>query len=156
MKSMLSKIVLCTVLCLGLGIASSFSTIAEIKGWYDTIQKPTWNPPNWIFGPVWSTLYLLMGIAVARVWHIGGSNSKTAITTFIIQFVLNIAWSYIFFAKHEIGFALAELIIMWICIFITIVLFSRIDKVAAWLLVPYISWVTFAGILNFTIWQLNR
>ncbi len=145
----------CALVCLAAGTASGLTTITEIKTWYVSIQKPSWNPPNWIFGPVWSTLYVLMGIALGLVIIQPKGNRRMAITLFAIQFVLNMAWSFIFFKMHNITLALAEIAAMWVMILATIVTFSKINKTAAWLLVPYISWVSFASLLTFTIWRLN-
>jgi len=156
MKKLLPKIILCVLLCVGLGVASGFSTIGSITGWYQTIQKPSWNPPNWLFGPVWTFLYVLMGIASALVWHSYHSLRKTALTFFIIQFVLNLLWSYIFFGRQNILLALADIILMWIMIMITIICFYRVNKTAAYLLIPYILWVSFATVLNYSIYVLNH
>jgi translocator protein len=138
------------------GISGSF-TATEVKNWYLTLQKPSWNPPSAIFAPVWTTLYLLMGYAFYRVWTKPGySNMKnTALGLFVTQLVLNFFWSFIFFKQHQLGWAFLEIVAMWLAILFTIIAFSKIDKIAAWLLVPYISWVSFAAILNNTIWQLN-
>lgn len=154
MKSLGFKILICVTLCLTAGITSGLSSNGEIANWYTTIHKPNWNPPNWLFGPVWTILYILMGVALALVWHVGKEN-KTAITLFIVQFALNLCWSFIFFGLHQIGFAFAEIMIMWSLIVATIIAFSKLNKTAAWLLVPYVSWVSFAAILNGTIWYLN-
>lgn len=158
--SLRNKIIIvlaCALVCFAAGTASGLVTIAEIKTWYVHIQKPTWNPPNWLFAPVWSTLYLLMGIALGLViiQSNNNNNKRMAIAFFAIQFLLNMAWSFIFFKMHHIGLALAEILAMWIMILITIITFSKINKTAAWLLVPYISWVSFASLLTFTIWKLN-
>jgi tryptophan-rich sensory protein len=133
-------------------------TSAEIPGWFQTIQKPSWNPPNWLFAPVWTSLYVLMGIALFLVWksNVTGKVKQKAISLFAIQLALNFCWSFIFFNQHQIGWALVEIVVMWLFILLTIFAFAPISKVAAWLLVPYISWVSFATILNYTIWQLNR
>lgn len=141
-----------------IGFSSGFFTITDVGSWYQTIQKPAWNPPNWIFGPVWTTLYILMGIALFLIWKKEGNNKlkKAAIILFAIQLVLNFFWSIIFFNQHQIGWALVEIVILWLSILLTIFVFAKIDKIAAWLMVPYIAWVTFATILNFTIWQLNK
>jgi translocator protein len=138
------------------GIAGYF-TSSEIKSWYLLLKKPSWNPPNYIFGPVWTTLYLLMGYAFYRIWVSKASveMKNWAIGLFVIQLILNFFWSFIFFKHHHLGLAFIEIIAMWVAIFCTIIAFSKIDKTAAWLLVPYISWVSFATILNYTIWQLN-
>lgn len=155
MRSLFLKISICVVLCLALGLLSGFSTVESINNWYRFINKPSWNPPNWIFGPVWTLLYILMGIAVALVWHAQTQNKKTAITFFIIQFILNLAWSFIFFKQHAIGWAFAEILIMLLCISATIFSFYKISKPAAWLMLPYLCWVSFATILNGSIWYLN-
>jgi translocator protein len=138
------------------GISGSFTAI-EVKGWYLKLQKPSWNPPSTIFAPVWTTLYLLMGYAFYRVWTKPGNSSlkNTALGLFVTQLVLNFFWSFIFFKQHQLGWAFLEIVAMWLAILFTIIAFSKTDKIAAWLLVPYISWVSFAALLNYTIWQLN-
>lgn len=156
--SLRNKIIIvaaCALLCFTAGTASGLVTIAEIKTWYVQIQKPSWNPPNWLFAPVWSILYVLMGIALGLVLIQNKGNKRMAITFFAIQFALNIAWSFIFFKMHHLTLALAEIVAMWVMILITIIFFSKIQKTAAWLLVPYISWVSFASLLTFAIWKLN-
>ncbi|RYY86711.1 MAG: tryptophan-rich sensory protein [Chitinophagaceae bacterium] len=138
------------------GTAGLF-TITEVGSWYQGINRPTWNPPGWLFGPVWTTLYVLMGIALYLVWK-GQERSaqKTrAIWLWGMQMLANFCWSFIFFNQHRIGLAFAEIVLLWLLILLTIFAFARISKTAAWLLVPYISWVTFAGILNYTIWVMN-
>lgn len=150
------KILVCVLLCAGLGFASGFSTANEINGWYSQIQKPSWNPPNWIFGPVWTSLYILMGIAAGIVWNSKDDEKVRALLLFILQFMFNLAWSYIFFARHEIGMAFAEIIIMLLLIILTTISFFRVKKIAGYLMVPYILWVSFATCLNGAIWMLNR
>lgn len=135
---------------------AAYFTVAGIGSWYQTIQRPTWNPPNWLFGPVWTMLYLLMGIALYLVWKTNVSNKRSAILLWCLQLAANFLWSILFFGQHQIGGALIDLAVLWLLILLTIFAFARINKVAAWLLVPYISWVTFAGILNYTIWLLNK
>ncbi len=150
------KLIISIALTVGLGLLGGIFTATEIETWFVQLNKPSWNPPNWLFAPVWTTLYLLMGIAFYMIWKSPASSTKrAAIVIFIIQFILNFAWSYIFFNQHKIGLAFADIILLWLCIFITIVVFSRINKTAAWLLVPYICWVSFASILNYAIWQMN-
>lgn len=155
--SNMAKLILCIVATVGLGSAGGIFTAAEIQHWYLQLNKPSWNPPNWLFAPVWSTLYLLMGIAVYQVWRTPTvtDTKQWALIIFIVQFALNSLWSFIFFKQHQMGWAFVEIVVMWIAIFCTIIAFSNINKTAAWLLVPYISWVSFAAILNYTIWQLN-
>jgi translocator protein len=152
------KLILSIAFPLVIGAFGSYFTIPEINNWYQTIQKPSWNPPNWIFGPVWTTLYALMGIALYLVWKSGNNKSVKlfALSFFVIQLGLNFFWSIIFFNQHRIGLAFAEIILLWFFILLTIFSFSRINKTAPWFLVPYISWVSFAIILNYSIWQLNK
>jgi translocator protein len=152
------KLVIAILIPLLVGFSSSYFTITGVNSWYQTIQKPEWNPPNWIFGPVWTTLYILMGIALYLVWKAdaGDAVKKYAITLFAIQLVLNFFWSFIFFNQHQPGWAFVEIVVMWLMILLTIFGFAKINTTAAWLLVPYISWVSFAAILNFTIWKLNN
>ena len=152
------KLIIAIIIPVAIGAASGFFTSSEIPGWYQTINKPTWNPPSWLFGPVWTTLYVMMGIALFLIWKSDASQSvkKTAIILFAVQMLLNFFWSFIFFNQHQIGWAVVEIITMWVFILLTIFAFAPISKTAAWLLVPYISWVSFATILNYTIWQLNK
>ena len=156
MNNVLKEIISISIPLL-VGFSGSFFTVTGPGSWYTTIQKPEWNPPGWIFGPVWTTLYIMMGIALFLVWkeEENAARKKTAIIFFGIQMVLNFAWSFIFFGQHRIGLALVDIILLWLAILITIFLFARINRAAAWLLVPYISWVSFAALLNYTIWQLN-
>ncbi len=151
------KLVIAIAIPLIVGSTSGFFTITGVESWYQTIQKPSWNPPSWIFGPVWTSLYIMMGIALFLIWKSPMSSDvkRTAILLFAIQLVLNFFWSFIFFNQHQIGWALVEIIALWLLILLTIFAFAKINTTAAWLLVPYISWVSFASILNFTIWKLN-
>ncbi len=139
------------------GSLSGFFTVTGDGSWYQTIQKPSWNPPGWVFGPVWTSLYVMMGISLYLVWKSNAEQSlkKKAIIIFAIQLALNFFWSYIFFTLQSPGWAMVEIITMWLFILLTIFAFAKISKVAAWLLVPYISWVSFASILTYTIWQMN-
>ena len=152
------KAIIAIALPLMVGATSGFFTVTGVESWYQTIQKPSWNPPNWIFGPVWTTLYIMMGVALFLVWKEDTSEElkKIAFTLFAIQLILNFFWSFIFFNPQQPGWALVEIIAMWVFILLTIFAFAQVNKTAAWLLVPYISWVSFATILNYTIWQLNR
>ncbi|MFK7851355.1 MAG: TspO/MBR family protein [Akkermansiaceae bacterium] len=121
--------------------------------WYQALDKPDWNPPSWIFGPVWTALYLMMAIAAWLVWKRDGW--KIPLSLYIIQLILNAAWSPIFFGAHELGWALVEILFLWVAIIATLLSFYRISRPAAWLLVPYLVWVSFAAFLNFTLWRLN-
>lgn len=151
------KLIIAIAIPLVVGGTSGFFTITGVDSWFQTVNKPSWNPPNWIFGPVWTTLYALMGVALFLVWKSDGSDilKKTAIALFAVQMILNFFWSFIFFDQHQIGWALVEIIVLWVSILLTIFAFGNVSKLAAWLLVPYISWVSFATILNYSIWKLN-
>ncbi len=139
------------------GIIGSVFTTPSITGWYQTLNKPEIAPPNWVFGPVWTTLFALMGIAAFLVWKRGWDRRevKIALSIFIGQLVLNTLWSIIFFALRSPGAALVELIFLWLAILATMIAFGKISRAAAWLLLPYIMWVSFAGYLNYLIWSLN-
>jgi tryptophan-rich sensory protein len=142
---------------LGVGTIAGLFTTSEINGWFQTINKPSWQPPNWVFGPVWTVLYVMMGIAFYLVWkkEAPKGSKRMAITLWIIQLVFNFFWSFIFFKKHQLDWALGEILILWFFILLTILYFARISKLAAWLMVPYICWVSFASLLTFTIYELN-
>ena len=143
-------------LCLSVGFAGSWATLPEIAGWYQEIQKPLWNPPNWIFGPVWTTLYVLMGIAASRIWNKRKEvNVRLPLTLFGVQLFLNLCWSLIFFRAHMLLGALIEVAVLWAAIFLTAKSFWKIDRAAGYLLLPYLMWVSFAGFLNFVIWRIN-
>lgn len=139
------------------GGLSGFFTVTGVESWYQYINKPSWNPPNGVFGPVWTTLYIMMGIALFLVWKADASRDlkKIAIGLFGAQLLLNFFWSFIFFKLEQPGWAFAEILVMWLFILMTIFAFAQVSKPAAWLLVPYISWVSFAAILNYTIWRMN-
>ena len=138
------------------GIGAIFS-ISAIPTWYAGLIKPAINPPSWIFGPVWTTLYLLMGISAYIVWNKGWNRTdvRKALYVFLLQLVCNALWSIIFFGLHSPLWALVCIIAMWLTIVWTMILFRNISKPAMWLLVPYILWVSFAGYLNYSIWILN-
>lgn len=140
------------------GIIGSVFTTPSIAGWYVGIVKPALNPPAWVFGPVWTTLFVLMGIAAFLVWKKGldRKDVKIALGIFIGQLILNTLWSIIFFGLHSPVGAFIEIIFLWLAILATIIAFARISRTAAWLLIPYILWVSFAGYLNLSIWSLNR
>ena len=124
--------------------------------WYAGLAKPPWNPPNWIFAPVWTVLYIMMGVSLWLIWKDHGiAKPKAAIIVFLVQLILNALWTYFFFGLKNPGAAFIEIVILWIFIVLTIVLFFRHNILAGLLLIPYILWVTFASILNFTIWRLN-
>ena len=147
----------CITVTLAVGGISGFATATSINNWYVYLQKPWFNPPNYLFGPVWTILYLLMGISFFMILTTLSTAKKrtSAVAVFGIQLTLNFAWSFIFFKYHQLGWALVEIIAMWISIFTMIIVFSRINKTAAIMQIPYISWVSFATILNLAIWRLN-
>lgn len=142
------------------GIIGSIFTTSAIPTWYEFLNKPTFNPPNWVFGPVWIILYTLMGISIYRIWikkaNKNNEKIKLALQVFGIQLFLNALWSVIFFGLQNLGLALLEIIILWLVILYLIKLFWKIDKTASYLLIPYILWVSFAAILNYSIWNLNK
>jgi translocator protein len=151
------KLLISIAVPLAVGTLAGLFTANSVNGWYRTIIKPDWNPPDAVFAPVWTTLYILMGIALYLVSkkEVPFAEKRPAIIFWIVQLVLNALWSFLFFSVHTIGLALVEIIVLWLAILITIFSVARISKLAAWLLVPYISWVSFATILTYTIWQLN-
>lgn len=152
------KLVVAVLVCEGAGGIGSIATMRSVSTWYQTLQKPAFSPPSWLFGPVWTILYLLMGVAAWLVWRkgLGDPTVRTALILFIIQLALNTAWSFIFFGARQPGLAFAELIVLWVAILLTMIWFLRVSTAAGLLLAPYILWVTFAGALNFEIWRLNR
>lgn len=152
------KLVGSIILCELAGIIGSVFTVSSIPTWYAALTKPALNPPNWIFGPVWTTLYFLMGVALYLVWTSkkGKETQRNqALWIFFIQLALNTAWSIIFFGLESPGVALIEILIMWSAIAWTIKLFYPLSKLAAYLLIPYILWVSFATYLTYSIWILN-
>lgn len=124
--------------------------------WYAGLKKPSWNPPGWIFGPVWSTLYTMMGVAAWMVWKRGGlAAQRRPLIAFLVQLALNAIWTPLFFGLREPGWAFAEIILLWLAIVWTIAEFRRTNRIAAGLLLPYLAWVSFATVLNGTLWRLN-
>jgi benzodiazapine receptor len=155
----IAKIVIALVICLMVGYSASIVTRPSVESWYPTIIKPGFNPPNWIFMPVWTLLYILMAVAAGLVWDkIKEQNQevKVALGFFLIQLTLNAIWSYIFFGLKNPMLALIEIVLLWLMIYETYLKFNKINKTAGYLLIPYMAWVAFAGILNASIWWLNR
>jgi translocator protein len=151
------KLFIAILIPLLVGGTASFFTASGVDGWYAVANKPWFNPPNWIFAPVWTTLYIMIGIALFLVWKSDADKSikQTAIILFAVQLTLNFFWSFIFFKMQQPCWAFAEIIVMWLMILLTIIWFGKISSTAAWLLVPYICWVSFASVLNYAIWKLN-
>jgi len=144
------------LVCLAVGGLGAIATTPEIEGWYKTIAKPSWNTPDYVFGPVWTTLYVMMAVAAWLVWKPAGVKAATLpLTLFAVQLLLNIAWSWIFFGAHQPGWAFGEIVLLWLAIVATTVAFFRSSTLAGGLLVPYLAWVSFASALNFAIWRLN-
>lgn len=137
------------------GIIGAFSTMPAIPGWYSTLVKPLLSPPSWIFGPVWTLLYFLMGVALYFVWTSESFEKRKAMMIFGVQLFFNFIWSIIFFGYQNPGLALIDIVLLWMTIVWTIISFKNISRTAAWLLAPYILWVSFAIYLNYSIWALN-
>jgi benzodiazapine receptor len=144
------------VVCELAGIVPSILTAEDVATWYPTLAKPAFTPPSWLFGPVWTTLYLLMGVALYLVWQSDhGRLRQVALGAFVVQLALNAAWSLVFFGSRAIFGGLVVIVTLLAVILVTMALFARIDRRAAALLVPYLLWVGFATALNYEIWQLN-
>ena len=159
-NSSISKIfifIICIAIPLGIGFLGSTFTMGSVKTWYTTINKPSFNPPNWLFAPVWTTLYILMGIASFRVWQKRKTNEwfHWAVIIYILQLAFNLMWSYIFFELHQLGVALIEIGFLLLLIIINAFIFYRFDKTAGWLFLPYFLWVIFATYLTYSIFMLN-
>ncbi|MFN3753139.1 TspO/MBR family protein [Flavobacterium sp.] len=153
------RIVLVVATCLVVGYLSGVVTRESITTWYPTLVKPVFNPPNWIFAPVWTMLYIMMGVAGGMIWNrmeTDEENVKKAFRFFMYQLGLNALWSYLFFGLHNPLLALIEIILLLLVIFETYTQFKIIDKVAGMLFIPYLAWVSFATVLNACIWWLNR
>jgi len=143
------------LLCfLAAGLGSLF-TMVSLESWYAGLAKPSWNPPNWVFGPVWTALYAMMAVAGWLVWRWGRSQSWLALRWFAIQLVLNVAWSVVFFGLRLPALAFVEILVLWFAIVATLLTSWRVSRTAAILLAPYLLWASFAALLNFTIWRLN-
>ena len=151
------KLLITMSLSLLAGAVGSFFTVSAVQEWYPILIKPALNPPSWIFAPVWTVLYILMGISAFLVWKRGGELKNVALplSLFAMQLVLNALWSIVFFGMHNPKLAFFEILLLWIAILATIISFMKISKLAGWLLVPYLLWVSFASYLTFAIWMLN-
>jgi benzodiazapine receptor len=136
--------------------ASATAVFVSTGSWYAGVHKPAWNPPNWVFGPVWTTLYLMMALAAWLVWRDGGWQRRAVpLGLFVLQWVLNTAWTPLFFGLHRPGVAAVDIALLWVVLITTLILFWRTDKRAGGLMIPYLAWVTFAAVLNVTICRLN-
>jgi benzodiazapine receptor len=152
------KLVVSIVACLAAGAIGSIFTRSAIPTWYATLEKPVFSPPNWLFAPVWTLLYILMGIAAFLVWRKGSDDRqvKTALIVFLIQLIINASWSVVFFGLESPLFGLVVISVLWVVILVTVIQFYKISRAASVLLWPYLLWVTFAAVLNSSIWLLNR
>jgi tryptophan-rich sensory protein len=150
-------LVLMVVICFGAAAVGGMATAAGVGDWYPTLAKPSWNPPGWVFGPVWSALYLAMAVAAWWVCLKAGSfkNAAVPLSFFAIQLGLNVLWSFVFFAWQQPGWAFVEIVVLWLAILVTMVAFFARSRLAGGLIVPYLAWVSFAAFLNWTIWRLN-
>jgi benzodiazapine receptor len=156
--SVIRLIVACGV-SLAAGAIGSLAVVDPgFNSWYTALQKPGFMPPSWVFGPVWTVLYLLMGVAAFLVWQrgLGTRLVRTALLWFLVQLALNAAWTPVFFGLHRIGLALVVIALLWAAILVTMYYFFRVTRPAGMLLVPYLLWVSFAAVLNAAIWHLNR
>ncbi len=151
------RLVISIALPLAVGGVASFFTASSVQSWFVTLNKPSFNPPSWLFAPVWTTLYILMGIAFFLVWESKANEliKKRAMKVYFMQLFFNFTWSFVFFYAQQPGWAVVNIVLLWLLISITIFWFSRISKIAAWFMLPYILWVTFATALNYAIWRLN-
>ena len=142
------------VLCFGAAGSAGFITPGN---WYAGLIKPAWNPPAWIFGPVWSSLYVMMAVAAWLVWREGGwQKQRAALGLFLAQWFLNALWTPLFFGLHQPGLALTEIVLLWLTLLATVLEFWQVRRLASVVLWPYLAWVSFAAFLNFTLWRLNR
>jgi translocator protein len=157
MKRTIIRIIIAIAACELFGSIGALFTMPSIGGWYAGLNKAALNPPSWVFAPVWTMLFALMGVAAFLIWQKGLNNKgvKTALWIFIGQFALNILWSVLFFGLHDPWFALIDIAILWLAIGFTILSFRKVSPTAAWLMVPYFLWVTFASYLNYSVAVLN-
>jgi translocator protein len=153
-----TQLALLILMCQTVGFFSAFFSDTKDNVWAGSLNRPSWDPPSYVFAPVWTILYTLMGIAL---WLVLKSNTPKpqkdkAVLIFVFQFVLNFAWSILFFKLQSPGFAFVDIALLFVALWVTMIRFGAISSFAAWLLVPYISWVSFAAVLNYTIWTLNQ
>lgn len=152
------KLIVAVAVPLIVGGLSGFATAQGVRTWYPTLAKPPFNPPAWVFGPTWTALYIMMGVAAFLVWQrgLGTPGVKLALTVFAVQLALNGLWSILFFGLQSPGWAFAEIIVLWLAVLVATWLFWRVAPAAGWLMMPYLAWVGFAAVLNGSIWVLNR
>ena len=148
------RLTLCIVVCVGAGWLGSLLTRPALMTWYEGLSKPDWTPPNWLFAPVWTIMYVAMAIAAWLVWRRSGL-AAVPMQLFLLQLLLNVAWSAVFFRFRSPGWAFLEIVALWCAILFTAIAFGRAAPVAGWLMIPYLVWVSYAAALNFAIWRLN-
>jgi tryptophan-rich sensory protein len=142
--------------CLGVSAIGGAITATSVDTWYPTLAKPPFNPPDWVFAPVWISLYIMMAVAAWRAWRVSRGSARTAgMVLFAVQLVLNLTWSLLFFGFQQTGAALVEMIVLLAAIVANMTVFARMDRAAGWLFVPYVLWVAYALLLNASIWMLN-
>ena len=143
-------------MCLAISAIGGWITAPSVGTWYQALRKPFFNPADWVFAPVWTSLYLAIAVAGWRVWRkVGITGAPAAMACYALQLALNLAWSFLFFSGHRIGGALAAIVVLLVAIVLNAALFRPLDRPAAWLLAPYAAWVAFATVLNFALWRLN-
>jgi tryptophan-rich sensory protein len=145
---------LLVLICLGVGFGAGWATSQSVADWYPTLAKPSWNPPNWLFGPVWTILYIMMAVAAWLVWK-AGRDVQPAMILFFSQLALNFAWSFLFFGARSPWLGLVGILMLLLAVAVTTLVFWRIARPAGLLFLPYLAWVGFATLLNITIWRLN-
>ena len=152
------RLIISVAVPLAVGGLSGFATARGVAEWYPTLAKPSFNPPAWVFGPVWTVLYIMMGVAAFLVWRAGldADGVKAALIAFAVQLALNGLWSILFFGMQAPGWALVEIVLLWVAIGFTVVCFWRVAPLPGALLLPYWAWVSFATVLNASLWWLNR
>ena len=157
MRINIVKLAVSLVACQLAGLIGSVFTASSVNSWYSALDKPGFNPPDWVFAPVWTALFILMGIALYIVWNAGTEKkeARAAITIFLLQLFLNILWSVLFFGLMAPLYAFIEILVLWAAILVMILKFYRVSRISAYLLMPYILWVSFAAVLNFAIWIVN-
>lgn len=156
LKSFFNFLIFLVVITFAVGVSSSFVTRPEISNWYATLVKPSFNPPNSIFGPVWTVLYVMMAWAAWLVWQQQHAKRGVALGFYFVQLLLNGLWSWLFFKFHLVGWAVVEILLLWLLIGITTRYFWRVKNIAGLLMIPYWLWVSFAAVLNGSLWWLNR
>jgi tryptophan-rich sensory protein len=152
----IGKLLVSLLLPLGIGAVAGMFTAKAIPDWYATLNQPSFNPPNWVFGPVWTTLYILLGISLFLIWKMeAGKARNLAILIFMLQMMLNFAWSFFFFYFKTIGLALLDILALWIMILVMLIHFYKLKPMAAYINIPYLLWVSFATVLNAAYYFLN-